>query len=256
MSLQKPAARKSSLRTAARFFNENATPSSCSPRSPAEVSNKSGGTDGLNRIRLTNNRSLPSPLDQIDPRRWKHFPRFSTTSDFATFPFSDIDVSEEEAHLSADEHSIIGIKSSVPGHGSEEQTLAMSTPEARIRSAAAGIRRAVSDNSNKIKRMTLKLKRAPSTLLNRSRSRVFGSQSPVAIHSGYEEPPYSNLCSPKQEEIRSLPQPSDTQPLKFKRDPAKASRSNNQVEDDKSSITSHAVSTLFDSKRKNLTAFR
>ncbi|KAJ9664762.1 hypothetical protein H2198_000108 [Neophaeococcomyces mojaviensis] len=132
------------------------------------------------QARVANSRSLPSPLDQIDPNRWKHFPRLSTTSDFASFPFSEIEMYDEEAQLSADEHSIVGTKPDVQEDVANDEISMPTTPETRLRGTAAGIRRAVSDSSDKIKRMTLKLRRAPSALLSRSRSRVFNANSPLA----------------------------------------------------------------------------
>lgn len=126
--------------------------------------------------RMSNSRSLPSPLDHIDPQRWKHFPRFSTTSNFASFPFPEIDVSDEEARLSADKRSTVGSTSSARENEKDLASMPQSAGTA-FRGAAAGIRRAVSDSSNKIRQMTLRLRRAPSSLLNRSRSRAYKDSS-------------------------------------------------------------------------------
>lgn len=141
------------------------------------------------RFLTRHSRSLHgSVLDKINPSRWNHLPRLSTTCDlpFLDFPkdhsvaridslkFSNDELLETYSNgHSSDEESIVQVKST------PETT---STPESSGK-RSAGLRRAMSSSSIKLKRMGSRLRRVPSNLLARSINRDPTTDSPLQTKS-------------------------------------------------------------------------
>lgn len=117
-----------------------------------------------------------SVLDKINPNRWNHFPRLSTTCDLPILDFSkDHSVSRiDSLNFSSDEL----LETYSNGHSTDEESIVnvnsaakTTPPPERVGRKSNGLRRAMSNSSTKLKSMGSTLRRAPSNLLARSISR-------------------------------------------------------------------------------------
>lgn len=125
-----------------------------------------------------------SVLDKINPNRWNHIPRLSTTCDLPLLDFSgdhpfgrvdSLKFSNDELleTYSSDEESIINAKSSPES---------ASPPESGGR-RPSGLRRAMSTSSTKLKKISSRLRRVQSNLLANSTSREASVESPLQTKS-------------------------------------------------------------------------
>lgn len=141
------------------------------------------------RFPTRDSRSLHgSVLDTINPNRWNHLPRLSTTCDLPILNSSkDNSVSRiDSLNFSSDEL----LETYSNGHSTDEESIinVKNTPEttSTVESngrKSIGLRRAMSNSSIRLKRMGSRLRKVPITILARSNSQEPTTESPLQTRS-------------------------------------------------------------------------